>query len=340
VSGSLSNLLPFLVSENQKLSIKTSLQSNTLNLEEWVTDEEGEDTYILTLPKNIQNEWLLNIKTLKFKRFKASNVSGSLILKNQSLNLDSIKMNVAGGKISVNMNLNATNPNRIEWFSNGTMNNVYIDSAFYIFNDFNQDFIVQRHLQGQVNTTFTGFLVSDEHLNFDDSKTIFSIKTTIKNGRLILFEPLQAVTKFIKEADLMNLQFADLENEIFIKDKIINIPKMEIKTNVRTIKIEGWHGFDNTLRYHLEIPITKEKIDKDERFGEIEDDKTGQTKVLLILEGNSMDYSVRYDNEAAKENIKMGINNEVKEFKDLFKKNKVKEEESVELDDDDFFDFN
>jgi hypothetical protein len=249
-------------------------------------------------------------------------------------------MDVAGGHIDINLDLNAQSKERIEWFTRGEMKNVYIDSVFYIFNNFNQEFIEQRHLEGQFDTEFTGFLVSDDNLNFDDSRLMFSFNTLIKNGRLILFEPLQEVSRFTKESDLMNLKFDDIRNEIFIQDRKITIPKMDVHSNIRTISIEGTHTFDNLIEYHLEIPISGKKTDRDERFGVVEDPETGKAKLPILIEGTTSDYTVKYDKSVLKKNIKTGVKEEIKELKDLIRKKKKKEEESLELEEDEYFDFN
>ncbi|MEQ8517805.1 MAG: AsmA-like C-terminal region-containing protein [Cytophagales bacterium] len=339
LDGTVSNSMDYFLKENSRMFIETSVTSDFINLEEWINDSDEKNEYILKLPDRIIHKHHLNIKKLNFKRFKAQNINGDLSIKNQTLHIDSVRMNVAGGQIMVNMDLDARNPKRIEWFTSGKLNSVFIDSVFYIFRDFNQEFIQQRHLEGQLTASFTGFMISDDHLNFDMDKHIFSINSKVSNGRLILFEPLQAVSKFIREDDLMNLKFDELENEIFIKNSLITLPKMSISSNVRTINVQGTHTFDNQINYDFEIPVTREKIDRDERFGQIKDDKSGKTKLLIKLIGTSTDYKVKYNEEALKENIKTGIKEEVKELKKILK-NQKEEEEDLELDEDEYFDFN
>ncbi len=339
LSGTVSNSMDYFLRENSRMFIETSVTSDFINLEEWINDSDEKNEYILKLPDRIYHKHHLNIKKLNFKRFKAQNINGDLSIKNQTLQIDSVRMNVAGGQIMINMDLDARNPKRIEWFTSGNLKNVYIDSVFYIFKNFNQEFIQQRHLEGQLTASFTGFMISDDHLKFNTDKHIFSINSSISNGRLILFEPLQAVSKFIREDDLMNLKFEELENEIFIKNSLITLPKMSISSNIRTINVQGTHTFDNHINYDFEIPVTREKIDRDERFGKIKDDKSGKTKLLIKLIGTSTDYKVKYNEEALKENIKTGIKKEVKELQKILK-NQKEEEEDLELDEDEYFDFN
>lgn len=340
LSGSFENFLPYLF-EGEKLIVNSKLKSNNIQLEDWISTTEDQEDYVLNLPSLIYQNLELDIKHFRFQRFHGKDIRGVFKLSPRKLDLQNIRMNVAGGSIKTEMNLNTEDSENIDWFIDSEFQNVYIDSIFYIFKNFNQDFIEQRHLRGQINAQIAGYLQSDDHLNFRDEKSIFSINSTIKNGELIYFEPLQDVAKFIKEDDLMDLRFDDLHNEIFIKDKIINIPKMEIHSNVRTISIEGQHGFDNSIYYRLEVPISADKKDKDNRFGLVEDDKTGKAKLLLIMEGTADDYKIKYDKQAAKEKVKEGIKKELNELKDLFKKKKkIDEDESVEIDEDDFFDFN
>ncbi len=339
ISGTIENVVDYIFTDSKNLIINTKVKSKFIDLEEWINDGDAQNEYILKLPERIIHTHHLEIDALKFKKFNAKNIKGKLFLGNEHLDLDSIIMNVAGGKIALNLKLDASNSERIEWFFDGTMKNLFIDSIFYVFNNFNQDFIEQRHLAGQINAEYTGFMVSNDHLQFDQSKHIFSINSRIKNGQLILFEPLQAVSKFIREDDLMNLKFNDIENEIFIKDGKIIIPQMEIHSNIRTIRVRGTHTFDNQIDYHLEIPLSREKADKDMRFGQIKDESTGKTKALIKIIGTTTAYEVKYDEEVLKQNIKEGFKNEVKELKKILKKQKEREE-TLELEEDEYFDFN
>lgn len=340
IRGRIRNLIPFTLLENEKLYVHSALNSNFIDIQDWLSSGESSEPYILKLPEKVIYRLDANINRLKLKRFDARKVSGAVILQNESLTFDSVKMDVAGGHIDINLDLNAQSKERIEWFTRGNMKNVFIDSLFYIFNNFNQDFIQQRHLEGQIDTDFTGFLVSDDKLNFDDSRLMFSFNTLIKNGRLILFEPLSEVSRLTKESDLMNLKFDDIRNEIYIQNRVIYIPKMDVYSNIRTISIEGTHTFDNKIEYHLEIPISGKKTDRDERFGVVEDPKTGKSRLPILIEGTTSDYTVKYDKQVLKENIKTGVKDELQELKDLIRKKRNDEDESLELEEDEYFDFN
>ena len=80
------------------------------------------------------------------------------------------------------------------------------------------------------------------------------------------------------------------------------------------------------------------KIDKDEAFGAIKDDGTGMPKLFLTIRGTTSDYKIAYDKKAVGQKIKKDFKKEGQELKDVFR-NKGQKEETVELEEEDYFDF-
>ena len=112
--------------------------------------------------------------------------------------------------------------------------------------------------------------------------------------------------------ELRNLRFSNLENTIEIKNKSIAIPDMEIKSNALSMRLSGTHTFENKIDYHLQLLLSdfvKKKSKKlgDERFGEIEQDETGNTKLFIRMYGDAYNPSFSLDKKMIKKIFAIGL---------------------------------
>ena len=251
-----------------------------------------------------------------------------------------VQLQVMGGAINLSGIVDAKNPKAIDLISSAKFNGVHIDSLFYLFGNFQQDFIDHTHLKGQVFADVSLEATLNVALHMFPETLIADASATIKNGELNNFEPLQKLNKYLDDAGLSKLRFADLKNDIHIENKTVYIPQMEIKSNATTIQLSGTHGFDQQIDYRVIAPLrSKNKIDPDEAFGAIEQDTKGQSKIFLKIIGTTSQYEMSYDKGAVKKKIGADIKKEVLELKEAFKLKGKKKKKELELEKDDYFDW-
>ena len=151
---------------------------------------------------------------------------------------------------------------------------------------------------------------------------------------------MQTLNKYLDDEGLNKLRFGELKNDIHIENKTVYIPQMEIRSNLTNILISGTHTFDQHINYRVVAPLrNKRKIDPDEAFGAIEQDNKGQSKVFLKIIGTTDKYEVSYDKDAVKKKIVSDLKKEVQELKDAFKLKGKKKKKELELEKDEYFDW-
>jgi hypothetical protein len=233
--------------------------------------------------------------------------------------------------------VDAKNSKAIDVVSSFKLNGIYLDSVFYVFENFYQDFIQDKHLKGQAYADVELEMVLNEQLHLIASTLISDISATIKNGELNNFEPLKKLNKYIDDESLSKLRFADLKNEIHIENKTIYIPQMDIKSNATDIRLSGTHTFDQHIDYRVVAPLRgKKKMDPDEAFGAVEDDGSGKPKIFLKITGTTDKYEVSLDKDAVKKKIAGDLKKEVQELKDAFKQKGIKKKKELELSEEEF----
>lgn len=355
LNGFFKNIISFLAFKDQPISIEADLQSSFIDLDELLSADVDENAsvsavknansttdqeYSFTISPKITLAFNCDVEKVKLRRFRGRNLKGQLKVENQKMLAKNITVNAAGGKMELEAGVDARQKDYIEVSTFSSFNNIAIDSIFYIFENFNQDFLVDEHLKGQIFADMNNYLVFDSKLRLNTAKMVTDLEISIKNGELNNFEPIQQLSKYVEEQSLAHMRFSDLKNSIHIEDKTIYLPEMEINSNVTTISVKGTHTFDQRIDYQLKVPLRRmDRKDKDEAFGAIEDDGLGNAKLFLTIKGTTDDYAIGYDTQAVKNKIREDIKKEGQELKDAFK-NKGKGEDKVkELSEDEYFDF-
>ena len=346
INGFFKNLLPYLLFEDQTLYMEADLRSDLLDLDELLATDflnkkgNGKE-YRLSVSPDLSFALGCDIGSVKFRRFRGKNITGKLILKDQVVSSDNISFNVGGGKLNISGMINAKGQNEIAVTTKAGFDKIHIDSIFYIFENFNQDFIMDKHLKGQISARVIINMFFDSNLKANYDKLIADIDASITNGQLVNFEPMRKLSKFLNEKRLADLKFSELRNSIHIEDRTIFFPEMEIKSNVSAISVMGTHGFDQSIDYKLKIPLKNYKI-KDKVFGAIEKDEQGVATLYLTIKGTTDDYKIAYDKERVKARIRRSWQKEKEEFTDLFKRKPMEvviPDTVTILDEEEYFDF-
>lgn len=342
LNGLFKNIFTFLLFDNQPIGIETDLKADFVDLDQLfeIGFGKGSPDYKFSISPNLYLNFNCDIKSLRYKRFKPTRISGNLLIKNQAAVARNIDFRAMGGSVQLNGIVDAKNKAAIDVIGSFKINGVHLDSAFYVFGNFRQTFIGDNHLKGQAFASMDLEMTLDEKLKLFSETLVANISTTIKNGELNNFEPLHKLDKYLDDDGLDRLRFANLTNDIHIENKTVYIPQMEVSSNVTTIQISGTHTFDQRIDYRVIAPLrSKKKIDPDEAFGAIEGTGSGKSKLFLKITGTTQDYKIAYDKEAVKKKIAGDLKKEVLELKEAFKLKGARKKKELELETEDYFDW-
>lgn len=344
LNGFFKNIITFILFENQPIGIEADLKSQYLSVDELFAigfgkPSEGKNQkYEFNISPNINLNFNCDVRALQYKRFHAEFLKGDLLVKNQMAVSRNISFQSMGGNATFSGIVDAKNNKAIDVVSTFKLDGIHVDSVFYVFENFEQSFIEDKHLKGRAFADVTLEMTLNQNLNLFQETLVGDISATIKNGELNNFEPLKKLRKFLDDESLDRLRFADLKNDIHIENKTVYIPQMEIRSNVTSLKISGTHTFDQHIDYHIVTPLRKRKANDPELLEAIEE-TSGQTNLLLKITGTTDDYKVSYDTKAVRKKIVSDLKNEAKELKEAFQNKGTKKKKEVELEKDDYFDW-
>ncbi|WKN33070.1 AsmA-like C-terminal region-containing protein [Porifericola rhodea] len=361
LNGMLRNALAYMLSDTQGIHIEADLHSQQIDMDEllsgqanapqsnsWQAVSEKQD-YRFQIDPKIQLSFDCHVEKIKFRRFRGRQLKGKLQVENQVARLKQSSILTAGGKVSAQAFIDARRPDFVKVNATTAFEHLRADSIFYTFEDFGQDFLTQKHLEGKIYADVDWNMNFDQHLQLNYPSLEVNALTTIRDGRLNDFEPMQKLARFVEEESLSRLRFAELNNHIRIADQKIFIPRMQVSSNISDIWVEGIHTFDNHIDYRFEVPMKTFSIRKaaareraqarQEKFGRVLEDDSAPINLFLTALGTVDDYKISYDMQAAKSKFKDNLQNEKEELKQIIK-NKGKETEyQLELEEEEYFDF-
>ena len=270
---------------------------------------------------------------LNFKRFRGAAVAGEVTFANDVLEVVDLTGRSMGGATRITGKLKLM-PNRDIYISaDANARGVYLDSLFYTFNNFQQDFITDEHLKGKLYADITASMYFDSTWQIKRPLLTSRAKVKVVGGELNNFAPIMELSAYIndEEDNLSHLRFSDLTNFVTIKEDTVFIPEMSIQTNVRNIALAGYHTLDQHINYQLAVPIISERVDKDEAFGTVQKSSKGVPNLLFKIKGTTSDYRVNYDLKRATGNVLKLL-----DITRIFKQKEVEPVDSSFLDEEEF----
>jgi hypothetical protein len=175
--------------------------------------------------------------------------------KNHYLFIDSLKMNLADGQFAMNGYLNGSNPTKIYFKSTTDFKDLNVDKLFIKFDNFGQDFLVNKNLHGSLSGRVTSLFHVHPDLTPILNEGEAHLDIAITEGSLVNFAPLQAMSGFFKDKNLNNVRFDTMRNKLDLVNGTLNIPAMTINSSLGFIEMEGKQSLDLKMDYLIRVPL-------------------------------------------------------------------------------------
>lgn len=210
------------------------------------------------------------------------------------------------------------------YFIDGHFNSLNIQKVFSTFNNFDQDIITNKNINGIADGNIRMQMAFDKDGNLIKKSLIAKTDFIIKNGQLNNVDQLNSLSSFTRIDDFSKINFSTLSNSISIENEIISIPKMQIKSDKMDLELYGTHNFKNEYDYHLNVLVSDvlgRKVEKttENEFGIIEDDGSGKTRLFLRIIGTGDKFEVKFDRKEVSAKISQDLKTESQEIKTTLK---------------------
>lgn len=310
LSGTLRNLVPFVLFPSERLVIEAKGRSDRLDLGALLQSDARRSSaseYALVLPATVELDLRAQVDELVFEEFRATGINGTIRLKDRVLRVSPITFNTADGAVLGSLELDA----RIGGASaayyplaiDAQVKDIDVKALFREFQDFGQAFIGHRHLSGRTKADIAFRAPLSPSMKLDRYRMTCTIDITVDNGSITGHPQLIAIADHLKKNKLVSpfvdtdelrrrmadVRFAKLENRVEIREGAVHVPLMEVRSNAFDIEMAGTHWFDDRIDHHLNFRLSDlfrlGRPAKDD-FGPIADDGTGM-RVFLHMYGTA-----------------------------------------------------
>jgi uncharacterized protein involved in outer membrane biogenesis len=326
--GNLNNLFGWLFGAQESIGITATVESKLVQLDELFsrkTQKKGKDeNYTFRISPRLNLSIKARVGNLKFQRFKANDISGTIRVNGSTLFADKLIFRTMNGRVQLDGSVQPAAKDNLFVQCSAELSNVDIKQLFYECENFGQTVLQDKNLRGKLDASIELSALADGGLNLDAGKVISKANLVINRGELIDFEPLEPLSKYIDLEELRHVKFSQLKNTVEIRNEKIYIPTMDIESSALSLSASGVHSFDNEIEYHIKLLLSdllarkaKRARKEVEEFGEVEDDGTGKTSLFIAMKGQLDNPSITFDGKGAREKIKSDMAREKQSMKQL-----------------------
>lgn len=326
LNGELPGFINYLTDQKAPLVIDASLKSGNLILEDvmYGSESKGESQKI-SIPSNLNFKLAASIDKLSFSKFEAANIKGDIVIANQKILLSDLSLNTMDGRALLNASADASGENiRIKAVSD--LSGINISKLFYQCNNFGQNTLNEKHLNGFATATLNFSGDWNRELTADLNSITATGNLSVEQGRLVDFKPLLSLSKYIEVNELRDIKFQTLQSHFDIANQVISIPKTTIKNSAMNIDLWGKHTFRNEIDYHIQLLLSellanKKRANKqlDEEMEVMENDPENRRSVFIVMTGTVDNPIIKYDRKGLKQKIGEDIKAEKQSLKQILK---------------------
>ena len=262
IKGNLDNFYGFLFSD-QELKGNFTLNSTKFKVDDFLsqeksTTEETTKSAQLKIPAFLNCKFIANAKKVTYDNIELNNVSGTLYVKDETVNLQNLTSDIFGGKIGFDGNV-STKGKTSTFKMDLKLDQLNISDSFTKLTMLAAIAPIAKTIGGKINSTIN---VAG---NLNDDMTP-NLKTITGNLFGKLLDPKlnssnsKALSLLDGKVDFLDISKLNLDgiNAYFaFKDGQVNVKPIPIKYKDIGLEISGNHTFDNVMNYtiNFDLPV-------------------------------------------------------------------------------------
>ncbi|MBC6949998.1 AsmA family protein [candidate division KSB1 bacterium] len=259
--GTLDNVLPF-VMKGQTLKGALSLQSNYFDLNPWMAGESSE-LKAVPLPENVEFTMNSLFREVSYGKLKIQNINGVLVLKDRTLNLIDLNMNMLGGSVLANGSYSTPENALPRSFFAMKVAGLSFPQTFESFVTVQKFAPIAQSLQGTFSADFE--LMSDLDSTLTPvMKTLTSLGSLrIADAAIQDFKPLTKMAEALKLDRLKQLALVDLKPSYKIRDGRFFLEPLGFNAGNMAFVVSGSNGIDQSVDYSIKLRVPAEDMNSE-----------------------------------------------------------------------------
>lgn len=238
----------------------------------------------------------IDLQKYKHNELAIENIKGKITYSDNVISSNDLKFNVFGGSVSSkNCKLIFAQKENI-LNANCEVKNINIKQAFKTLDNFSQNVITDKNLEGNLSANGVLNLYFDKNFNFLSDKSSFNINYNITKGRLKDFSLMKKLSLFVEEDALKDVKFENLKSSLQLNNSTLNFEPIKVKTNVVDFECFGKHDLNNKIDYQFAINLLR------------------NTKVFVKVEGFINDPKFKFNLQSDMKKVKEKVSQDKKEI--------------------------
>jgi hypothetical protein len=267
-NGKIENFLDYFFAENGLLKGNFNLNSNTIDLNEFMGGEEETaaatpDTAslaVIDVPANIDFTLTSAIGKLLYDNIEMTNVEGKITIKEKKVALNNLEMNLMDGAMNLNGSYDVSNIKKPVVDFDIAANGFDITKTFNTFNTVQTLAPVGKYAKGK----FSSSLKFKTDLNSKMEPVLTSLsgggKLSTNHVRLEGFAPINKLADALKMEKLKKQELNDVNLSFKFENGRVNVEPIDMNFAGFKTKIGGSTGFDQTIDYVMNFEIPRSEF--------------------------------------------------------------------------------
>lgn len=264
MSGQITNYIGYLFGENETLKGNLNFQSNLMDLNEFMAEEEEstetaeEDTTamsVIPIPKDIDFTLNSSIKKMIMMDMEMTNVRGQVILKNGVANLKDLKFGMLDGQFVMNGSYDTEDVENPKYDFELDIQDLSIARSFETFSVVQEFAPIAKGMNGDMSTTMNigGLLQQDMMPDMNSIKAGGLLK--VAKGALSGSNFTSGLASFTKLNNAKGVTVKDVLVNFTIEDGKLNVKPFDISIGQYKTTVSGSSSFTGDLNYDLDMDL-------------------------------------------------------------------------------------
>ena len=329
ISANWGNWKEVIFSSNKNIYINYSAKIQQLYLDHFLNS--------ITIKDSSEYKYYLNgsisAKKIFYEDLTFENILIDKILYNDNIFIEDLTASGFGGEINCNL-VNIEFENRKSNMKiNGGIKDLNIPKTMLVFNDFDQDLILNKHITGFVSSEFNLNLIIDEKGELDFINSSIYSHNKFNEISLINYPFLKEIvsyfqsniiTRNIVDINYYNneidyIKFHDFSSSVNMTNGIINFPKTNLKNDLLNFTFFGNYQLDNIVDYHLNFNWSDLKKKNQSSSQIVQEKQTKGKQLYFKISGPIDNLKYELDKEEIKNERKKKISSEKQIIKEIIR---------------------
>jgi uncharacterized protein involved in outer membrane biogenesis len=213
------------------------------------------------VPKNIKFALNTKLNSLKYDKVEYRNISGTLQLADETVNMKDVKLEALDGTIglsgSYSTRVNKKNPAIALTYD---VQNLDVQKTFFAYNTVQKLMPIGKFISGKLSSKMSvkgqlGVDMMPDLSTLTGEGTLFLLQ-----GFLSKFGPLDKLASTLNLADLQQISVKDIKNYFEFANGKVLVKPFNVKVKDIDMEIGGMHGLDQSLDYVINLKVPRAKL--------------------------------------------------------------------------------